>query len=82
MREAAIDVLLSLYRNREFHSGLSMFTERFRKRMVELTRDREVSVAVRAVALVEELAQLDVRVHHFAHTCASRAHTEAFTHTY
>lgn len=55
MRKASVLALQNLYEVDDNVPSLSLFTERFYKRMLELADDIDISVAVCAIGLVKQL---------------------------
>lgn len=55
VRKAAVLALQNLYEVEDNVPTLSLFTERFSNRMIELADDVDVSVAVCAIGLVKQL---------------------------
>lgn len=55
MRKASVVALQNLYKVDDNVPSLSLFTERFSNRMIELAEDIDISVAVSAIGLINQL---------------------------
>ena len=52
VRLKCLEALIPLYSSEDFRSKLELFTSKFKERIVQMTLDKEVTVAVSAVKLV------------------------------
>ncbi|BAM81656.1 sister-chromatide cohesion complex Cohesin, subunit SA [Cyanidioschyzon merolae strain 10D] len=59
VRHAALDAILQLVSNPNYVVPMQAFLQRFRVRLVEMTRDREEQIAIQAIRLAQTLLPAD-----------------------